>query len=193
MDDAASASEAGRSDESAVSAAPLPVASATRALAALAGRCLKWRLLVGRRLEWRRLARFGAVSAVVTPITLVILWLLHGVAGWPGWQANLVAVSAGAVPAYLLNRSWVWRRSGRSRLWGEVLPFWTLAVAGGAGSTVAVNAASRWDHSGLLVLVNLGIYGALWVFKFVALDRLLWPSPAAPPRRRANRGKVRAN
>lgn len=142
--------------------------------------------------QWRRLARFGAVSAVVTPITLLILWLLHGAAGWPAWQANLVAVSAGAVPAYLLNRHWVWERSGPNRLWGEVMPFWTLALAGGAGSTLAVNAASRWDRTGLVVLVNLGTYGALWAFKFFVLDRLVWPSRTGPPPRRAERVGVGA-
>lgn len=137
--------------------------------------------------ERYRLLRFGAVSAVVTPTTLLILWLLHAAGDWPAWQANLVAVSAGAVPAYMLNRYWVWGRSGRSRLWGEVLPFWALTLAGGAGSTVAVDAAARWDHSGLLVLVNLGTYGALWLLKFFVLDRLVWPSPAVPRPRRAER------
>lgn len=149
----------------------------TRALASLAE----------RRPEWRRLVRFGAVSAVVTPTTLLILWLLHAAGGRPAWQANLVAVSAGAVPAYMLNRYWVWVRSGRNRLWGEVLPFWVLTLAGGAGSTLAVDAAARWDNSGLLVLVNLGTYGALWLFKFFVLDRLVWPSPAVPGSRRAER------
>lgn len=153
-----------------------------RALAALAE----------RRPEWYRLLRFGAVSAIVTPTTLLILWLLHAAAGRPAWQANLVAVSAGAVPAYLLNRYWVWGRGGRNRLWGEVVPFWVLALAGGAGSTLAVNAAARWDDSGLLVLVNLGTYGALWLLKFLVLDRLVWPSPGVGRLRRAERGQVRA-
>lgn len=158
------------------------VAPVARALEALAE----------QRPEWCRLVRFGAVSAVVTPTTLLILWLLHGAAGRPAWQANLVAVSAGAVPAYMLNRYWVWRRSGRNRLWGEVLPFWVLTLAGGAGSTLAVDAAARWDNSGLLVLVNLGTYGVLWLFKFFVLDRLVWPSPGASRPGRGERGQVRA-
>lgn len=156
-----------------------PTALALRALA----------LLVKRWPEWLRLLRFGVVSAVVTPTTLLILWGLHALADWPAWQANLVAVSAGAVPAYLLNRHWVWGRSGRNRLWGEVLPFWALTLAGGAASTVAVEAvARRWGHTGLVVLVNLGVYGALWLFKFFVLDRLVWPSPAASRPRRARSG-----
>ena len=50
----------------------------------------------------------------------------------------------------------------------------------------------RWDDSGLLVLVNLGTYGALWLLKFLVLDRLVWPSPAVGRFRRAERGQVRA-
>lgn len=145
-----------------------------------------------RRPEWRRLLRFGAVSAVVTPATLVILWLLHAAAEWPAWQANLTAVSAGAVPAYVLNRYWVWGRSGRNRLWGEVVPFWALTLSGGAASTLAVDAAAgRWDNSGLLVLVNLGTYGLLWLFKFFVLDRLVWPSISAPGIRQPQRAGAR--
>ena len=146
-----------------------------------------------RRPEWYRLLRFGAVSAVVTPTTLVILWLLHAAAEWPAWQANLTAVSAGAGPAYLLNRYWVWGRSGRNRLCGEVLPFWALALSGGVASTLAVDAAAgRWDDSGLLVLVNLGTYGLLWLFKFFVLDRLVWPSINASGTGRTARLQARA-
>jgi putative flippase GtrA len=131
------------------------------------------------------------VSAVVTPTTLLILWSLHAAAQWPAWQANLVAVSAGAVPAYMLNRSWVWGRSGRNRLWGEVVPFWVLTLGGGAASTVAVDAAGRWDNSGVLVLVNLGTYGALWLLKFLVLDRLVWPSSPDSESRRIERVHTR--
>ncbi|MCY3924858.1 MAG: GtrA family protein [bacterium] len=140
------------------------------------------------RPEWHRLVRFGAVSAVVTPTTLLILWMLHGVVGRPAWQANLLAVSAGAVPAYLLNRYWVWGRSGRNRLWGEVVPFWSITLVGAAASTVAVDAAgARWDSTGLLVLVNLGTYGVLWLVKFAFLDRVLWPARRASSGARTRR------
>ena len=166
-----------------MSAGPAVPAPVVRALTALRE----------RRPEWYRLLRFGAVSAVVTPTTLVILWLLHAAAEWSAWQANLTAVSAGAVPAYFLNRHWVWGRSGRNRLWGEVLPFWALTLAGGAASTLAVDAAAgRWDNSGLLVLVNLGTYGLLWLFKFLVLDRLVWPSITAAGTRRDARVRAGA-
>ena len=160
-------------------AGPVPVSAVGGAVAAALG---KFR---DERPGWYRLVRFGLVSGVVMPITLALLYLLVAVADWRPWPANLVAVSAGAVPAYLLNRYWVWERSGRNRLWGEVMPFWAITLVGAAASTVAVNAAGRWDSAGLLVLVNLATYGALWLVKFALLDRVLWPAGRVRPKAQA--------
>ena len=134
-----------------------------------------------------RLLRYSAASCVVAPLTLLLLYLLHSVAGWEAWHANLLSVSVGAVPAYLIDRYWVWSRSGRNRLWGEIVPFWVLAVVGAAASTLAVDAASRWDNSGLIVLVNVGTYAVLWLVKFFVLDRYLWPSRPAPSEEQVHR------
>ena len=123
-----------------------------------------------------RLLRYSAASCILAPMTLVLLFLLHGVAGWEAWHANLLSVSVGAVPAYLIDRYWVWRQSGRNRLWGEVVPFWVITVIGAAASTLAADAVSRWDNSGLVVLVNFGTYAVLWLVKFFVLDRYLWPT-----------------
>ena len=128
-----------------------------------------------------RLLRYSAASCVVAPMTLVLLYLLHSLAGWDAWHANLLSVSVGAVPAYLIDRYWVWRQSGRNRLWGEIVPFWVITVVGAVASTLAVNAAERWDNAGLLVLVNFGTYAVLWLVKFFILDRYLWPTARALP------------
>ncbi|MDE0652104.1 MAG: GtrA family protein [bacterium] len=136
---------------------------------------------------WYRLLRYSAASCIVAPMTLALLFLLHSVAGWDAWHANLLSVSVGAVPAYLIDRYWVWRQSGRNRLWGEIVPFWVITVVGAAASTVAVNAAERWDNAGLLVLVNFGTYAVLWLVKFFILDRYLWPAARAAPEGRLRR------
>ena len=133
---------------------------------------------------WYRLLRYSAASCVVAPMTLALLFLLHSVAGWDAWHANLLSVSVGAVPAYLIDRYWVWRQSGRNRLWGEIVPFWVITVVGAAASTVAVNAAERWDNAGLL---NFGTYAVLWLVKFFVLDRYLWPTARALPEGRLRR------
>ncbi|MDE0652362.1 MAG: GtrA family protein [bacterium] len=133
-----------------------------------------------RRPASHRLLRYGAASCILGPLTLVLLYMLHSVAGWEAWHANLLSVSVGAVPAYLINRYWVWSRTGRNRLWREVVPFWVITVIGAAGSTLAVDAAGRWDSSGLIVLMNFGTYAVLWLVKFFILDRYLWPAGPAP-------------
>ena len=134
-----------------------------------------------------RLLRYSAASCILAPMTLVPLYVLHSVAGWEAWRANLLAVSIGAVPAYLINRYWVWGRSGRNRLWGEVAPFWVITVIGAAASTLAVDGASRWGNSWLVVLVNFGTYAVLWLVKFFVLDRYLWPGRRASSEERVHR------
>ncbi|MCY4104509.1 MAG: GtrA family protein [bacterium] len=136
---------------------------------------------------WYRLLRYSAASCVLAPLTLLLLYVLHSMAGWEAWHANLLSVSVGAVPAYLINRYWVWSRSGRNRLWGEIVPFWVITVVGAVASTLAVDAASRWDNSGLIVLVNVGTYAVLWLVKFFVLDRYLWPSRRVPSEERVHR------
>ncbi|MCE2531678.1 MAG: GtrA family protein [Acidimicrobiia bacterium] len=158
------------------------------AVASLRAKTLRALAVVKERWPaWYRLLRYSAASCIVAPMTLVLLFLLHGVAGWEAWHANLLSVSVGAVPAYLIDRYWVWSRSGRNRLWGEIVPFWVITVVGAAISTVGVNAASRWDNSGLIVLVNFGTYAVLWLVKFFVLDRCLWPSRRAPSEEQVHR------
>ena len=57
-----------------------------------------------------KLLRYSGVSAVAVVITQTCLWFGLVVTKWPAVVANVVAVSLGAIPAYLLNRSWVWGR-----------------------------------------------------------------------------------
>ncbi len=127
--------------------------------------------LLTRIIERYKIVRYGLVSAVVSSISLFLLYALDNWAGWTEWSANLLAVNVGAVPAYVLNRYWVWHKTGRNHLFGEVIPFWVMTIAGMILSTLAVNAAaSRWDHSWIPVAANLLSYLSLWVFKFLILD-----------------------
>ena len=53
-----------------------------------------------------KLLRYSGVSAVAVVVTQSCLWFGLVVTNWPAVVANVVAVSLGAIPAYLLNRSW---------------------------------------------------------------------------------------
>lgn len=128
-----------------------------------------------RVLERYKIIRFGLVSVVVSSVSIFLLYALDNWAGWEEWTANLLAVNVGAVPAYVLNRYWVWRKTGRNRVFGEIIPFWVVTIAGMILSTLAVNAASaRWEHSWIPIAANLLSYFSLWAFKFFVLDHFVF-------------------
>jgi len=87
--------------------------------------------------------------------------------------ANLVAVAVSAIPAYYMNRIWVWGKRGRSHLRKEVLPFWAFTLAGLVLSTLAIAYADNHTRNRyLILLVQLVSFGVLWVVRFFLLDRL---------------------
>jgi len=123
----------------------------------------------------QKLFKYGAVSLVVTPFSLVLLTIFFDVFGWSDWVSNLWAVSISSIPSYLLNRSWVWRKDGVISLRYEVIPFWCLAILGLTLSTLLVSwAGNRYDFVGAVQLANLSGFLLLWFVKFLVLDRLLF-------------------
>lgn len=123
----------------------------------------------------RRLIRYTGVSVLTAIMTLGVLIAGIQVFGMSHAAANLMAVSFGAVPNYILNRSWVWNKSGKSHLWREIVPFWTYTVIGAVLSTAVVAwADGQWEGSIPAAIAQLTTYGVLWVAKFVFLDKLLF-------------------
>jgi putative flippase GtrA len=122
-----------------------------------------------------RVARFAGVSVISVVITQGLLVLFNGVLGWPGWIANVLAVGIAAGPAYLLNRRWVWAKFGPHSVSREVVPFWAYTFLGLLVSTVAVAIADEvWGTTLAVQMANIAAFGALWVGKFVLLDRVLF-------------------
>jgi putative flippase GtrA len=88
------------------------------------------------------------------------------------------------VPYYYLNRLWVFKRSGRSHLTKEILPFWTIAFISLVLSTLAVRFAgyearsisSKDIRAIILLAANFSTYGILWIAKFVIFNRYLFRS-----------------
>lgn len=130
-----------------------------------------------RLLDRYRFLRYASVSAVVVPLGQILLYLLHSVMGLAPVTANVVAVGLATIPAYQLNRLWVWGRTGRSHLTREIIPFWSMAFAGLLLSTLAVDfVQDRTDAALAVNAANLAAFGALWVVKFFACDLFLFAS-----------------
>ena len=133
------------------------------------------------RATLKRMSRCLVVSAATTLLSAAILVALALGAGLPAGSANVIAVCCGIAPSYFANRHWVWGRSGRSDVVREIVPFWTLSLAGLGASTVAVSVAAStvesWSTSAraiVLPLANLSVFGALWFAQFALLDRVLF-------------------
>ena len=119
--------------------------------------------------------RYVTVSVLGTLTTQVLLWLTHGKLEWSAVASNIFAVTVTSVPAYFASRYWIWGKNDKNRFWGEVVPFWGLAIAGLVLSTIFVAIASTWSDSTVMVsLANLAGFGVLWVAKFLILDEVLF-------------------
>lgn len=122
-----------------------------------------------------KVLRYAGVSAITIPLTQVLLFALNTGFGVAAAWANVVAVTLASIPAYLLNRHWVWAKRGRHSLLNEVLPFWVMAFAGLILSTVAVAVvADRWDNALAVALANLFAFGVLWIIRYVIMDQWLF-------------------
>ena len=88
-----------------------------------------WRF--SRTPEGLKLIRYTAVSVISALTSLVVLTIVYGVLRlWSEVFSTLFANVVAGVPSYILNRRWVWGKSGRSHWWREILPFWVMSLTG---------------------------------------------------------------
>ena len=128
-----------------------------------------------READYRKMLKYSAVSAVAFPFTQVLLLVFTVGLDWSFVTANLVAVTLMALPAYAMNRYWVWGKKDKNRFATEVLPFWVITLIGLALSTLFAHYADQWFESPLAVNVANAVgFGLVWVFKFLFLDRVMF-------------------
>ena len=139
--------------------------------------------LLGGSEEARKAVRYCLASAVSVAVSQAVLFVTFGPLHWPAHTANIVACAVATLPAYYLNRAWVWGKTGRSHVRREVMPFWAIAFLGLGVSTWAADFASAnahhlttWYLGRTLVVMSatLGAFGLLWVGKFVVFNRMLF-------------------
>jgi putative flippase GtrA len=119
-----------------------------------------------------RAMKYASVSVVGVAVTQVLLLLTYqNGEGLPAGWSNFISVTLATFPAYLLNRRWVWKKSGNHSVRREVLPFWGFSLVGLLISTVAVGyVANHWDSQLAVSFTNIASFGVLWVAKYFVLD-----------------------
>lgn len=131
-------------------------------------------------MKWIRYSMVSVVGMTVSQTLIIILSSGLNIRGVP---TNIIAVALSSIPAYYLNRAWVWGKRGKSHLAKEVLPFWAFAFAGLVLSTITVALIVPHHPKGypntftdtLRVMVgNLAGFGVLWIARFFVLDKLLF-------------------
>lgn len=129
-----------------------------------------------------KIVRYTLVSAISALIALVVLTIVYGVLRlWTEVPSTLFANVVAGIPSYLLNRQWVWGKSGRSHVWREIVPFWVMSLIGIAFALFAAALAHdvadthhlhHLARTALVVGANIAAFGILWLLKFIILNRL---------------------
>ena len=133
----------------------------------------------------RRAFRYSAVSVISVIVGQLSLFILFTGLHWTARSANVLSCVIAAIPSYYLNRRWTWAKAGPSHLLKEVLPFWMVALAGlvlsswaaDLGEVVALRTTAHRSTQGIIVgAASMAAFGALWVAKFLFLNRVLFAS-----------------
>ena len=129
-----------------------------------------------------KVIRYMMVSVISALTSLVILTIVFGVFRlWSAVVSTLFANVMAGIPSYYLNRQWVWKKSGRSHIWRELLPFWVMSITGIGFALYTASLAQNFaethhlHHLARTVLVvgaNIAAFGLLWFLKFLILNRL---------------------
>lgn len=123
----------------------------------------------------QKLVRYSVASGTGVTVYMAMVILFNGILGLGDMTSHLLGVAISSVPNYLVNRSWTWKQQGKNRLWGEVVPFWTMAFLAFLLSLKFVDYASdRWGTTFAIIVANLSAFGVLWLARFLVLDRIMW-------------------
>jgi putative flippase GtrA len=138
----------------------------------------------------QRAARYTIGSVVAVVASEIAFVLCYGIGHLGTTATSVVAFVAGAIPNYILNRSWAWQRRGRLHVGREVIGYWLVSLFGlatAALSTGWVNHAaphltsSHAQRTALVAGTYLATYGVLFILKFALFELVIFAGPVAPP------------
>lgn len=131
--------------------------------------------------------RYTAASVIAGMLSQLVFVVTYGFGALPV-VASVVAFVAGAVPNYLMNRRWAWRRDDKPDRVRETLPYAVIIIVTALTAIGVTTLADAWvvanvdSHAGQVILVGaafLGTYGFMFVLKFLLFDRLIFAQRGA--------------
>lgn len=128
----------------------------------------------------KRALRYSATSLICVAITQILILVFYRGFRVSETRSNLAATMLTSVPAFVLNKYWVWGKRGRAHMRREVLPFWLFTVAGWGLSTGMVALVSNVGepHSTVrtlsVMVASIAGFGVLWVLKYLFLDKIMF-------------------
>ena len=137
----------------------------------------------------RRVLRYGTNAIVATVCSQVTFLVLYGWVGVGTTLTSTLAWLAGAIPNYVLNRSWTWGRRGRPRLWREVVPYLAIVLgtlglailATGLGAAALDRTSvSHATQTFLVWGIYFTVYVVMFGVRFFLFDRLFQASETVP-------------
>lgn len=129
-----------------------------------------------------KLLRYSMASVVGVILGQSLLLLANKGFDWSALASNVFAVVVSTAPVYLVNRYWVWQKKDKNSIRREMVPFWGMALAGLALSSLFVwFVGERTDSSIAIAAANLSGFGVLWVAKFLVLEKVLFADIEPPP------------
>jgi putative flippase GtrA len=137
--------------------------------------------------EARKLIRYTMVSVISTAVSFAVLLVVFGLLHlWGEVVSTVFANVVASVPSYFLTRSWVWKKSGRSHLMKEIVPFWVMSGLGIAFSIVGaafarhfgtVHHLTHLEQTVVVLAANVASFAVFWVAKFLVFNRIFKVHP----------------
>jgi putative flippase GtrA len=141
-------------------------------------------------------SRYTASSVVALATSEVALVLLFGTGLVGAAPAAVIAFFCGAIPNYVLNRSWVWKRRGSPRVGREFVPYVLVSLATLLLAALATSFAARIAPGGdtaqtvFVAIAYLVVNGVLFVAKFAIYHLFLFGDDAPDRFRRFPAGRT---
>jgi putative flippase GtrA len=124
-----------------------------------------------------RFVRYAVGSAFATAVSAVTFAVAYRALHAGPQVASVAAFTAGAVVNFLSNRFWAWSRRHRLGLGKDLAGYLTLAVATALAAAGVTSLTERFTRTWVLVEASyFGTYAAMFLVKFVLLDRVIFRS-----------------